>query len=163
MKRTAKGEAAALRPFSRALPIQLMRAREAVMQRFRPLLRSRGITEQQWRIIRCLVEVEQLEIGELSARCCLLPASLSRILPKLEADGLITRRTHVGDHRRIIVSIAPKGLRLFESIAPYSVVIYAELERVVGTERLTEIHRVLDELIEALATPGEVAIVEEVE
>jgi homoprotocatechuate degradation regulator HpaR len=147
----------ALRPFSRSLPMQLMRAREAVMSRFRPHLRKHGLTEQQWRIIRALVEVERLEIGELSARCCMLPASLSRILPRLEADGLISRRTHVEDHRRVIVSIAPKGRRLFESIAPDSEEIYAEIARALGPERLAEAYRVLDQLIEVLAVDGEAA------
>ena len=159
MKRPAK----ALRPFSRSLPMQLMRAREAVMQRFRPHLRSHGLTEQQWRIIRALVEVEQLEISELSARVCMLPASLSRILPKLEADGLITRRTHLDDHRRIIVSIAPQGRKVFEQIGPKSEEIYAEIARALGPERLAEAYRVLDQLIEALNVEGEITVSEEAE
>jgi hypothetical protein len=36
----------------RALPIALLRAREAVMVRFRPILRYHGVTEQQWRVMR---------------------------------------------------------------------------------------------------------------
>jgi homoprotocatechuate degradation regulator HpaR len=152
MKRPPK---AALRPFSRSLPMQLMRAREAVMSRFRPHLRSHGLTEQQWRIIRALVEVERLEIGELSVRCCMLPASLSRILPRLEADGVISRRTHGEDHRRVVVSIAPKGRRLFEAIAPDSEEIYAEIARALGPERLAEAYRVLDQMIEVLSVDGE--------
>ncbi|MGH7006661.1 MAG: hypothetical protein ACREIP_22160, partial [Alphaproteobacteria bacterium] len=38
-----------MRAFSRSLPMQLLRAREAVMQRFRPMLHQHGVTEQQWR------------------------------------------------------------------------------------------------------------------
>ena len=45
-----------MRAFSRSLPMQLLRAREAVMQRFRPMLHQHGVTEQQWRVIRVLVE-----------------------------------------------------------------------------------------------------------
>jgi DNA-binding MarR family transcriptional regulator len=107
--------------------------------------------------------VEQLEIGELSARVCMLPASLSRILPRLEAEGMIARRTHGDDHRRIIVSIAPKGRKVFETIAPKSEEIYAEIARALGPERLAEAYRVLDQLIEALAVEGEVAMSEDVE
>ncbi len=75
----------AMRPFQRSLPMQLMLAREVVMQRFRPHLTAHGLTDQQWRIVRALNEVEALEIAELSRACCLHAASLSRILPKLEA------------------------------------------------------------------------------
>ena len=40
----------------RSLPIALLRARETVMHRFRPLLASHDLTEQQWRVIRVLGE-----------------------------------------------------------------------------------------------------------
>ena len=76
-----------IRPFERSLPMQLMRAREAVMARFRPHLKARDLSDQQWRIIRALSETDALAIAELSARCCIHPASLSRMLPALEQDG----------------------------------------------------------------------------
>lgn len=144
----------AMRPYSRSLPMQLMRTREAVMQRFRPHLRAHGITEQQWRIIRVLVEADTLEILHVSERCCLHPASLSRILPNLEAAGLIARRAHAQDLRRVIVSITPQGRRLFEAVAPRSEQIYAEIARAIGPERVQQLYLVLDETIEAL-TPTE--------
>ena len=41
-----------LRRFEEALPIALLRTREAVMAKFRPHLAEYGMTEQQWRVIR---------------------------------------------------------------------------------------------------------------
>jgi hypothetical protein len=58
-----------MRPFSRSLPMQLMRAREAVMRRFRPHLASHGFSEQQWRVLRALADAGELEIGALAAEC----------------------------------------------------------------------------------------------
>ena len=140
-----------MRPFSRSLPMQLMRAREAVMQRFRPHLRERGLTEQQWRVIRALAETDEIDIFTLSARCCILQASLSRILPKLEELGLVTRRAHKHDLRRVVISIAPQGRRLYETVAPQSEEIYSGIERDLGPERMRELYRVLDQMIEVLA------------
>lgn len=147
----AAAKSSAMRPSGRSLPMQLMRAREAVMQRFRPHLRSHGITEQQWRIIRVLVEVQSLEILHLSDRCCIHPASLSRILPNMDAAGLIARRAHAQDLRRVIVSITPEGRRLFERMAPESEQIYAEIAGDIGPERLQQLYRALDDAIEALS------------
>lgn len=141
-----------MRPFERSLPMQLMLAREAVMQRFRPHLNAHGLTDQQWRIIRALNEVDELEIVELGKVCCLHAASLSRILPKLEEDGLILRRSHKNDQRRVVVSLAAKGRRLFESLAPQSEAIYAALAREIGPQKLEQIYGLLDEVI-ALARP----------
>jgi homoprotocatechuate degradation regulator HpaR len=141
-----------MRPFERSLPMQLMLAREAVMQRFRPHLNAHGLTDQQWRIIRALNEVEELEIVELGKACCLHAASLSRILPKLEKDGLVLRRSHKNDQRRVVVSLAAKGRRLFDSVAPQSEAIYAALAQDIGAQKIEQIYGLLDEVI-ALAAP----------
>jgi homoprotocatechuate degradation regulator HpaR len=140
-----------MRPFERSLPMQLMLAREAVMQRFRPHLTARGLTDQQWRIVRALNEVDELEIVELGKSCCLHAASLSRILPKLEAEGLVSRRGNKSDQRRVIVSLTAKGRRLFAIVAPQSEAIYAALARDIGPARLDQIYQLLDEVIGALA------------
>lgn len=145
--------ASRMRPFERSLPMQLMLAREAVMQRFRPHLNAQGLTDQQWRIIRALNEVDEIEIVELGKSCCLHAASLSRILPKLEADGLILRRAHKNDQRRVVVSLAAKGRRLFSIVAPQSEAIYAALAREIGPAKLEQIYNLLDDVIGLLMQP----------
>jgi len=142
-----------MRPFERSLPMQLMLAREAVMQRFRPHLNAHGLTDQQWRIIRALNEVDELGIIELGKVCCLHAASLSRILPKLEEYGLLSRRNNKNDQRRVIVSLTAKGRHLFETVAPQSEAIYATLAREIGPQKLEQIYSLLDEVI-GLAHPG---------
>jgi homoprotocatechuate degradation regulator HpaR len=144
---------ARMRPFERSLPMQLMLAREAVMQRFRPHLNAHGLTDQQWRIVRALNEVAELEIVALGERCCLHAASLSRILPKLEDSGLIARRASRDDQRRVIVSLTAKGRRLFAAVAPQSEAVYAALARDIGPVRLERIYRLLDEMLVSLAQP----------
>src|SRR5215831_10707129 len=100
-----------MRDFSRSLPMSLLRAREAVMRQFRPSLRSHGLTEQQWRILRALAAIEAIEVTELARTAFLLGPSLSRILRDLDARGLIERRTAAADQRRAVVSITPRGLK----------------------------------------------------
>jgi homoprotocatechuate degradation regulator HpaR len=143
-----------MRPFAQSLPMQLMRAREAVMQRFRPHLKARGLTEQQWRVVRARAEVETLEIAALGERCCIHPASLSRMLPKLAAEGMIARRGDSNDQRRVIVSLTARGRRLFAALSAESEAIYAQLARDLGAERLTQLYAVLADSIEALAKGG---------
>ena len=45
----------------RNLPLLLLQAREHVIARFRPILNANGITEQQWRIVRALIDTGPLE------------------------------------------------------------------------------------------------------
>lgn len=144
-----------IRPFGRSLPMQLMRVRELVMQRFRPNLNSHDLTDQQWRIIRALAEAESLEILEVSNRCCIHPASLSRILPKLEAEGYLSRRVNKEDQRRVIISLTAAGRRFFETISPESETIYAALEQEIGAQLIERLYRELDAVAAALAGGGE--------
>jgi homoprotocatechuate degradation regulator HpaR len=140
-----------MREFSRSLPMQLLRAREAMMMRFRPSLLAHGLSEQQWRVIRALVEEDALEIGELGRRCCLKPASLSRLLPRLEEEGLVARRGHATDQRRVIVSIMAKGRDLFATIAPESEEIYREIAKALEPQRVALLYQLLDEVVARLA------------
>src|SRR5262245_15089644 len=107
-----------MRAFSKSLPMELLRAREAVMRRFRPELRNHGVTEQQWRILRALAHAGPLEVSELAEATCLLAPSLSRILPDMEARQLIGRRQADGDARRSVISLERKGLRVIAMHAP---------------------------------------------
>jgi homoprotocatechuate degradation regulator HpaR len=143
---------APMREFSRSLPMSLLRAREAVMRQFRPSLRSHGLTEQQWRILRALTAVDTIEVTELARVAFLLGPSLSRILRDLEARDLIERRTAEADLRRGVVSISAKGLKLIEAVAPNSEAIYAEITQRYGARKLSELQDMLGELERSLAT-----------
>jgi homoprotocatechuate degradation regulator HpaR len=143
-----------MREFSRSLPMALLRAREAVMRQFRPSLRSHGLTEQQWRILRALAAVEESEVTELARTAFLLGPSLSRILRDLEARRLIERRTAESDLRRGVVSISEKGLRLMEEVAPSSEAIYAAITKRFGARKLLELQGMLDALEASLKDLG---------
>ncbi|MDB5573128.1 MAG: homoprotocatechuate degradation operon regulator, HpaR [Tardiphaga sp.] len=140
-----------MRAFSRSLPMALLRARESVMRHFRPSLRAHDLTEQQWRILRALAGVDEIEVTELARAAFLLGPSLSRILRDLETRKLIERRTPTDDLRRNILSITKKGLRLIEAVAPTSEAIYAEFTRRYGAAKLSDLHEMLHRLEECLA------------
>ena len=165
--RPGQGEDAAarrtpMREFSRSLPMSLLRAREAVMRQFRPSLRNHGLTEQQWRILRALSSVDEIEVTELAYVAFLLGPSLSRILRDLEARQLIERKAAATDARRAVVSISAKGLKLIEAVAPTSEAIYAEITRRYGARKLGELQEMLGVLEASLAgmNPADEADVE---
>lgn len=140
-----------MRTFSRSLPMALLRGREAVMRHFRPLLRAHGLSEQQWRILRALTEVDAIDVTELAERAFLLGPSLSRMLRDLEGRKLIARKLAKDDQRRSRVSITPKGLRLIETVAPFSEGIYAEIARSFGGAQLGALQDMLRALEESLS------------
>ncbi|MGH8261546.1 MAG: homoprotocatechuate degradation operon regulator HpaR [Steroidobacteraceae bacterium] len=142
---------APIRPFADSLPMALLRTRETVMRRFRPGLREHGVTEQQWRVLRALAGFGTVEITELASRTCLLPPSLSRILPDLEARGLIVRRPVAADMRRATVTLTHTGVGLIAAHAPESERVYRAIEERFGAQRLRRLFALLGELEEALS------------
>jgi len=135
------------------LPMRLLRTREAMMQHFRPSLHEAGLTDQQGRILRVLAEEAELEMLELSARTCILPASLSRIIPSMAKKGLVRRRKDHADRRRVSVSITARGRRVFKKLSRAAEKIYRILAVELGAARLREFNRCIDAVIEILGRP----------
>jgi homoprotocatechuate degradation regulator HpaR len=151
-----------MRQFSRSLPMALMRAREAVMSEFRPILAEHDVTEQQWRVLRAVVDQEAgqgaglgagLGVGELSERTFLLGPSVSRILAALESRGLVDRWSVDHDARRAVIVATPEGRDLYELISPSSEAIYVEVERRFGVDELDQLYQLLDRLAAAMKQP----------
>ncbi len=131
--------------------MELLRAREAAMSRFRPMLRRHGLTEQQWRVIRALADHPDISASELAQRSFLLSPSLTRILQFLEGEEILKRTGDATDQRRSVFRLTAKGRRLFANVAPDSARLYADIEREFGDKRLDELYRLLAEFNSALA------------
>ncbi|WP_170426160.1 homoprotocatechuate degradation operon regulator HpaR [Ruegeria arenilitoris] len=131
---------------SRSLPIALLRARERVMGPIRNMLADAGVTEQQWRVLRVLKEDGPQEPTHIADRACLLLPSLTRILQKLEAKGLIRRRAHPEDKRRQIVDITAKGEKIIQDNMQVTLHLAEDIKTKLGPDR----HEELLDLLNAL-------------
>lgn len=150
-----EGQRPELRHFTASLPMLLLRAREAVMLRFRSMLREQGLTEQQWRVLRALGASDGSEVSGLASSTFLLGPSLSRILSELDAQGLISTRVHATDQRRKIVRLTPAGAARLGEIAPLSEAIYEEIVTRIGSEQLQQLQSLLATTEAALRGDGE--------
>ena len=128
----------------RNLPQLLLKARDALMSHFRPVLNHFGVTEQQWRILRALDEHGQLEPRELCELCQILSPSMAGMLARMEELKLVERSRVAADQRRVMVRLAEKGDRLIDEIAPLIERQYRLMEKAWGK-------RVVDDLSGALA------------
>lgn len=143
-----------LRPYTQSLPLALLRAREAVMARLRPVLRDHDVTEQQWRVLRTLAELESIEVTSLAERVFLLPSSLSRILRDLGQRGLIDRRASADDMRRGLVSITDLGQALIRALTPEAAAANQEIVAVIGEAEVEELKHRLANMVSRLSGEG---------
>jgi homoprotocatechuate degradation regulator HpaR len=140
-------------PKHRNLPQLLLQSREALMQRFRPMLKEHGVTEQQWRIVRALLEEGALEPRQLCERCLISSPSIAGVLMRMEEAGLIERERMEHDQRRVKVTLTARAKKLGKSMTPAVERQYAELEEMVGEQPLRQVYDVLDILLQRLGYP----------
>jgi homoprotocatechuate degradation regulator HpaR len=135
----------------RNLPLLLLQAREQVIARFRPILNAHGITEQQWRIVRALIDTGPLEPREIVEKCRISSPSLAGVLSRMEELGYIRRKRLDHDQRRLRVSLTPRSRALAARMAPQIEATYGQIETMIGAQFSASLYRAIDELIGALA------------
>ena len=139
-----------LRPFDRSLPMALMRAREAVMQEFRPRLAAHGLTEQQWRVMRALnANNKPMTTRQLSEATFLLGPSLSRITANLTSRQLVSRTANLCDRRSNLLDLTPSGKDLVTRVAVDSEKGYRAIEMRCGADHLEQLHALLNHVAAA--------------
>lgn len=116
----------------------LLRARESLVPPFRAAVKAQGLTEQQWRVLRALVEYGELEMNVLAKLCCVLQPSASRITKNLNERGLVEKCKDAQDARRTLVEITSHGQALVTKLTPRIEQIYSELEKRIGTDLLDD-------------------------
>jgi homoprotocatechuate degradation regulator HpaR len=135
--------------------MELLKARESAMARFRPMLRDHGLTEQQWRVVRTLAAFENIDATELARRSFLLAPSLTRILQHLESEKLVQRSSDAFDQRRAVFALTASGQKLFSRVGPDSEALYAEIEQQFGRDKLELLYDLLSEFYQTLTTAGD--------
>jgi homoprotocatechuate degradation regulator HpaR len=129
-----------------SLTLTLLQAREAAMGYFRPSLNQHGLTEQQWRVIRILSQQGELEINRLAELACILKPSMTGVLARMEAAGMVGRRKAEQDQRRVLMRLAEKGETCFSSMSQNMEENYQRLQAKLGEEKLQTLLSLLNDL-----------------
>ena len=83
---------------------------------YRPILDKVGLTYTQYVTLVALSEADDRTVGELGDRLFLESNTLTPILKKLEALGLLERRRDPADERQVRVKLTPAGRKLRQQV-----------------------------------------------
>lgn len=81
---------------------------------YKPLLQALGLTYPQYLAMMVLWERDGLTVGEISTHLLTDPGSLTPLLKRLEAEGLLSRTRSREDERVVIVELTAQGRALRE-------------------------------------------------
>jgi DNA-binding MarR family transcriptional regulator len=90
----------------------LYAASRAMTARYRPLLDAIGLTYPQYLVMMLLWESDNQTVGQLGARLALDSGTLSPLLKRLTAAGLVTRHRRVEDERSVSIALTDAGRAL---------------------------------------------------
>lgn len=84
----------------------------AMTKLYKPLLAALGLTYPQYLALLVLWERDGLMVSELGERLSLDSGTLTPLLKRLEALGLVTRLRDVADERRVHIALTAAGRQL---------------------------------------------------
>ncbi|MDB5928553.1 MAG: transcriptional regulator, MarR family [Polaromonas sp.] len=81
----------------------------AMTRLYKPLLDELGLTYPQYLVLLVLWEHDGLTVSALGERLFLDSGTLTPLLKRMEASGLVTRLRAVDDERRVHITLTPAG------------------------------------------------------
>lgn len=94
------------------LCLALYTASRAMTARYRPMLAELGLTYPQYLVMVLLWEDGPCSVGQVGARLSLESSTLSPLLKRLEAVGLVARTRDLRDERSVTVTLTDAGAAL---------------------------------------------------
>ncbi|AWK74479.1 MarR family transcriptional regulator [Rhodococcus oxybenzonivorans] len=127
-------------------------ANRAVLSVYRPLLEPMGLTHPQYLVMLALWGKSPMAVKEIGTALQLDSPTLSPLLKRLEASGLITRTRSRADERQLNVELTDAGVALraeAEKIPP------AVIDKLgVSLTELEELHKILTRINQAALRAG---------
>lgn len=92
------------------------RLHRGISDLYRPILAELGLTYPQYLVMLVLWEQEPMTVGGLGERLHLDSGTLSPLLKRLEASGLVLRTRSHADERSVDVSLTAAGAKLRDGV-----------------------------------------------
>jgi MarR family transcriptional regulator, organic hydroperoxide resistance regulator len=84
----------------------------AIQRVYKPLLDDLGLTYPQYLALNVLWREDKLTVGSIAERLALESSTLTPLLKRLEAAGLLRRTRSPANERQVVVALTDKGREL---------------------------------------------------
>ena len=127
-------------------------ASHAMTKTYKPMLDRLGLTYPQYLVMLVLWEQDAILVKEIGARLFLDSGTLTPLLKRLEANGLVSRNRDPHDERQVRIVLSPEGRALRKQAEQIpEQVLCASGQQIGALGRMRgELARVRDDLFKAL-------------
>lgn len=137
------------RPFvERYLPALLAQAAHLMVGDFVDEIRSHGLSLLEWRVLATLADTPPLPVGLLARRAVTKQPTLTRLLDRLENQGLVRRQDASNDRRQTLVGIAPDGHAVIQGLMQRAELRQSRVQQTLGEDQWKSLVSLLHALID---------------
>ncbi|WP_297513131.1 MarR family winged helix-turn-helix transcriptional regulator [uncultured Caulobacter sp.] len=105
------------RPLDQQICFTLYATSMAINRLYKPMLDALGLTYPQYLVLSVLGEAGDLTVGGIAGRLDLESSTVTPLVKRLEAAGLVARRRGLEDERKVEVTMTDAGRALLERSA----------------------------------------------
>lgn len=102
------------RPLDQQICFTLYATSMAITRAYKPLLDELGLTYPQYLVLSVLGEGGSMAIGSIAGRLDLESSTVTPLVKRLEAAGLVARKRGIEDERKVDVTLTHAGQALLE-------------------------------------------------
>jgi DNA-binding MarR family transcriptional regulator len=110
------------------------------------VFRRRGLTDLGWRVFSLIGHHEPVHPSHIAKRASFDPDKVSRAVDRLVRGGLVARAVDSADRRRIILTLTPRGKKVYAEIEQERREMEKEFLSVLTTDELRAFRAALDKL-----------------
>lgn len=111
-------------------------------------LRPGGVPIEQYRILEVLDASEPAAMGEIAQQSLIEAPTLTKIVDKMVAEGLVYRAPDPNDRRRVLILTAPGGKALFKRLRGVSTAQEQRIVDLLEGDKAAALRDLLRELIQ---------------
>ncbi len=134
------------------LCFRLYTASRLLTQAYHPLLSEHGLTYPQYLVLLVLWEKDEQPVNDIAKRLLLETNTVTPLLKRMEAEGIVTRSQGKKDARQMIVKLTKKGRDLQRVLTDVPETVgNAVLCESVTPETVPDLFGMLDDIIRQLS------------
>lgn len=121
---------------------------KVISEAFGRRLKGTDVTRIQWIAMYYLNKYKEMKQVQLATMMNLKPSTVTRLLDRMENNGLSERYTNPDSKREIIIKLTEKGNKKIEKLLPYGDKFNNDLVKDISQDELEIFQRVMDKMLD---------------
>lgn len=127
--------------------LQIRKADRILTGIYDSFIKKAGLKSTQYCLLRCIDNLEEPCLSDISAALCMDPTTVTRNVEKLKRKGLVNTSVSAVDPRRINIKVSPEGRDKLEEGRKAWEIAQNEIKKQLGEKDFQALYNLLDKIM----------------